>query len=107
MVQLDLLLAEVRHLFERVDRYQDGSDARLIEELLRSIPLVLKEILKEDLILLPCTSSCRREKGYEYVVVHVSLLEVLDDGILVDFREEDHVVHPGDLDILTLPVVHL
>jgi len=47
------------------------------------------------------------KKGYKYVIIHVSLFEVLDDGVLVNLRQEDHVVHPGNFDILTLPVVHL
>lgn len=43
--------------------------------------------------------------GYKDVVVHVSLLQVVHDGVFGDLWQEDHVVHAALLDILTLPVV--
>lgn len=48
----------------------------------------------------------RREvQGYKDVVIHVSFLEVVDDGVLVDLAEQHHVVHAAVLDIVALPVV--
>lgn len=44
-------------------------------------------------------------KGYKDVVVHVSFLQVLHDGLLCDFGQQDHVVHAALLHILTLPVI--
>lgn len=44
-------------------------------------------------------------EGYKDVVVHVSLLEVVHNGVLVDLGEEHHVVHSTLLDIVALPVV--
>lgn len=44
-------------------------------------------------------------KGYKNVVVHVSLLQILHDGVLCDLGEQDHVVHTAVLDIVALPVV--
>lgn len=46
-----------------------------------------------------------RGQGYKDVVIHVSLLEVLHDGVLVDLAEQHHVVHAAVLDIVALPVV--
>lgn len=46
-----------------------------------------------------------KKKGYEDVVVHVSFLQVFHDGVLRDLRQQDHVVHPALLNILTLPVI--
>lgn len=45
------------------------------------------------------------KKGYKDVVIHVSLLEVVHDGVLVDLAEQHHVVHPAVFDIVALPVV--
>lgn len=47
----------------------------------------------------------RVSSGYKDVVIHVSLLEVLHDGVLVDLAEQHHVVHAAVLDIVALPVV--
>lgn len=44
-------------------------------------------------------------EGYKDVVVHVSFLQVLHDGLLCDFGQQDHVVHAALLHILTLPVI--
>lgn len=44
-------------------------------------------------------------EGYKDVVIHVSFLEVVHDGVLVDLAEQHHVVHPAVLDIVALPVV--
>lgn len=44
-------------------------------------------------------------KGYKDVVIHVSLLEVVHDGVLIDLAEQDHVVHAAVFDIVALPVV--
>lgn len=44
-------------------------------------------------------------KGYKNIVIHVSLLEILHDGVLCDLGEQDHVVHTAVLDIVALPVV--
>lgn len=44
-------------------------------------------------------------EGYKNVVVHVSLLQVLHDGVLCDLGEKDHVVHAAVFDIVALPVV--
>lgn len=44
-------------------------------------------------------------KGYKDVVIHVSLLEIVHDGVLVDLAEQHHVVHAAVLDIVALPVV--
>ena len=50
--------------------------------------------------------KCKRElAGYKYVVVHVSFLEVVHDGVLSDFGQQHHVIHAALLHILTLPVV--
>jgi hypothetical protein len=46
-------------------------------------------------------------KGYKYVIVVVSLFEVFDDGILRNLGQQHHIVHPGQLDILSLPMIHL
>lgn len=44
-------------------------------------------------------------KGYKNIIIHVSFLQVLHDGILSDFGEQDHVIHSTVLDIVALPVV--
>lgn len=44
-------------------------------------------------------------EGYKDVVIHVSLLEVVHDGVLVDLAEQDHVIHAALFDIVALPVV--
>lgn len=44
-------------------------------------------------------------KGYKDVVIHVSLLEVVHDGVLVDLAEQHHVIHSAEFDIVALPVV--
>lgn len=44
-------------------------------------------------------------EGYKNVVVHVSLLQILHDGVLCDLGEKDHVVHAAVLDVVALPVV--
>lgn len=46
-------------------------------------------------------------KGYKDVVIHVSLLEVLHNGILIDLAEQHHVIHSTVFDIVALPVVPL
>ena len=46
-------------------------------------------------------------KGYKDVVIHVSLLEVVHDGVLIDLAEQHHVVHSAVLDIVALPVVQV
>lgn len=46
-------------------------------------------------------------EGYKDVVVHVSLLQVVCDGVLIDLGQQHHVVHTAHLDILGLPVVPL
>lgn len=43
-------------------------------------------------------------EGYEDVIIHKALLEVLHDGLLGDLGEQDHVIHPTLLDIVALPV---
>jgi len=47
-------------------------------------------------------SACGR---YKYEVVHVSLLQVVHDGVLGDLGQQHHVVHTALLHVLTLPVV--
>lgn len=54
---------------------------------------------------MPVNEAGLEVKGYKNVVVHVSLLEVLDDGVLGDLGEQHHVVHSALFDILTLPVI--
>lgn len=49
--------------------------------------------------------SKETNKGYKNVVVHVSLLQILHNGVFCDLGEQDHVVHATVLDIVTLPVV--
>ena len=44
-------------------------------------------------------------KGYKDVVIHVSLLEVVHDGVLVDLAEQHHVIHSAVFDIVALPVI--
>lgn len=44
-------------------------------------------------------------EGYKDVVIHVSLLEVVHDGVLRDLAEQHHVIHPAEFDIVALPVV--
>ena len=44
-------------------------------------------------------------KGYKVVVIHVSLLEVVHDGVLIDLGEQHHVIHAAVFDIVALPVV--
>ena len=44
-------------------------------------------------------------EGYKYVVIHISLLEVVHNGVFVDLREKHHVVHSTLFDIVALPVV--
>ena len=44
-------------------------------------------------------------KGYKDVVIHISLLEVVHDGVLIDLAEQHHVVHAAVFDIVALPVV--
>lgn len=44
-------------------------------------------------------------KGYKDVVIHVSLLEIVHDGVLIDLAEQHHVIHPAVFDIVALPVV--
>lgn len=44
-------------------------------------------------------------KGYKDVVIHVSLLEVVHNGVLIDLAEQHHVVHSTMFDIVALPVV--
>lgn len=44
-------------------------------------------------------------KGYKDVVIHVSLLEVVHDGVLIDLAEQHHVIHSTVFDIVALPVV--
>lgn len=56
---------------------------------------------------LSLTLSLFRAEGYEDVVVHVSLLQVVSDGVLVDLAQQHHVVHAAHLHILGLPVVAL
>lgn len=46
-------------------------------------------------------------EGYEDVVVHVSLLQVVRDGVLVDLGQQHHVVHAAHLHVLSLPMVTL
>lgn len=46
-------------------------------------------------------------QGYEDVVVHVSLLQVVGDGVLVDLAQQHHVVHAAHLHVLGLPMVAL
>lgn len=54
----------------------------------------------------PIPGVCKGEdKGYKDVVVHVSLLQVLDNGGLCDLGEQHHVIHATMLDIVTLPMV--
>lgn len=47
------------------------------------------------------------DRGYEDVVIHVSLLQVVCDGVLVDFGQQHHVVHAAHLHVLSLPMVTL
>lgn len=49
--------------------------------------------------------SVETKKGYKNVVIHVSLLQILHDGILCDLGEQDHVIHAAVLNIVALPVV--
>lgn len=44
-------------------------------------------------------------KGYKDVVIHVSLLEVVHNGVLIDLAEQHHVIHSAVFDIVALPVV--
>lgn len=46
-----------------------------------------------------------QKKGYKDVVIHVSLLEVVNDGVLIDLAKQHHVIHPAVFDIVALPVV--
>lgn len=45
------------------------------------------------------------EEGYKDVVIHVSLLEIVHDGVLIDLAEQHHVIHSAVFDIVALPVV--
>lgn len=51
------------------------------------------------------TALAKKKKGYKDVVIHISLLEVVHDGVLVDFTEQHHVIHATVFDIVALPVV--
>lgn len=44
-------------------------------------------------------------KGYKNIIIHVSLLEIIDNAIFSDLREKHHVIHSTLLDIVTLPVI--
>ena len=44
-------------------------------------------------------------EGYVDAVLEEPLLQVVHDASLGDLLEQDHVVHPTGLDIVTLPVV--
>ena len=45
--------------------------------------------------------------AYENLIVQITSLEVVDDGVFIDTRQEDHVVDTACPDIVRLPVVHL
>lgn len=60
------------------------------------------------MLILPAEPlSLESRKGYKNVVVHEPLPQILHDGVFVDLRQENHVIHPALLDVLHLPVVPL
>lgn len=44
-------------------------------------------------------------EGYKDVVIHVSLLEVVHNGVFIDLGEQHHIIHSAVFDIVALPVV--
>lgn len=49
--------------------------------------------------------SCRGVKGYKDIVIHVSLLQIVHNGVVIDLAEQHHVIHSAVFDIVALPVV--
>lgn len=43
-------------------------------------------------------------EGYEDVIIHKALLEILHDGLLGDLGQQHHIIHTALLDIVALPV---